>query len=351
MRTGPSLCRNSVLLAIALGALAGCQPEAADPPAPVAEAAAVISVEALRLEADPMAVGIRASGVVAYKRETALGFGAPGQIETLSVDAGDRVSAGQVIATLRKTTIGADEAEAALARQTAQQTFDRVTRLFEAGAASQADLDAARLSLERTRERVAIRAMAAGTVLQRHAEPGQTIAAGQPVVTLGETRAGLIVRASLTPAEVADVRVGEDVEVSIEQRPPVNGRIVRIAPRGSVSGTFEVEVSLPSGDGLRAGEIATIRLVSALASAAGSADTPPPAVFRIPALALIDARADQGVVFVIDAAGQARRRTVETGGVTDGGVAILKGLSAGERVITRGASMVREGDAVSVATD
>jgi multidrug efflux pump subunit AcrA (membrane-fusion protein) len=73
------------------------------------------------------------------------------------------------------------------------------------------------------------------------------------------------------------------------------------------------------------------------------------AVRIVPAISLIDARADQGVVFVVDADGKARRRAVETGGVSDRGVTILKGLADGDRVITRGASMVRDGDAVSVA--
>ena len=71
--------------------------------------------------------------------------------------------------------------------------------------------------------------------------------------------------------------------------------------------------------------------------------------FVVPAISLIDARADQGVVFVVDAEGKARRRAVETGGVKDEGVAILQGLQEGDRVITRGASMVRDGDAVNVA--
>ena len=72
-------------------------------------------------------------------------------------------------------------------------------------------------------------------------------------------------------------------------------------------------------------------------------------VYTVPAISLIDARADQGVVYVVDAEGKARRRAVETGGVSDRGVTILKGLSDGDSVITRGASMVRDGDAVSVA--
>lgn len=344
MKSGLSAWRNAAAAAAAVASLAACQGEAGE--TAVAAPAATIAVEALSVAPDGAAAGVKASGLVAYKRETDLGFGAAGQIETLTVDSGDRVAAGLVIATLRKISVGADEAEAALARQTAQQTFDRVSRLFEGGAASQADLDNARLALERTRERIAIVAPASGIVLQRQAEPGQTVSAGQPVVTIGEARAGLIVRASFTPAEVAQVKVGDVASVRIEQREVVSGNIVRIAPRGSMSGTFEVEVALARLDGLRAGEVAEISL-AAKATEEGAA----PGAYVIPAISLIDARADQGVVFVVDADGKARRRPVETGGVSDRGVSILKGLSAGDRVITRGASMVRDGDAVRVASE
>jgi RND family efflux transporter MFP subunit len=341
-----SACSNAMALAMALGILAACQGEAGETPEAVAAPPPVIAVEALAISADGTGSGVRASGLVAYKREAALGFAVPGQIETLTVDAGDRVAAGQVVATLRRTTVGADEAEGALARQTAQQTFDRVSRLFEAGAASQAELDNARLALERTRERISIVAAASGIVLQRQAEPGQTVSAGQPVVTIGENRAGLIVRASMTPAEVAQIKAGDTASVSIEARPPVSGTITRIAPRGSTSGTFEVEVALPATDGLRAGEVAEVGIAARTEVAAAA-----PSHFTIPAISLIDARADQGAVFVIDAEGKARRRAVETGGVSDRGVSILKGLSAGDRVITRGASMVRDGDAVSTPAE
>ncbi len=338
-----SAFRNGAALAVMSALLAACQGEAGEAPPAVTAPPQAVTVEALSLAPNEFGAGVRASGLVAYKRETALGFGAPGQIETITVDAGDRVATGQEIATLRRTTVGADEAEAALARQTAQQTFDRVSRLFEAGAASQAELDNARLALERVRERISITVPASGVVLQRQAEPGQTVSAGQPVVTIGETRAGLIVRASLTAEEVAQLKVGDKAAVRIGQRAPVSGSVVRIAPRGSMSGTFEVEVALPGADGVRAGEVAEIAVAAQGEAPAG------PMEFVIPAIALIDARADQGVVFVIDKDGEARRRAVETGGVSDRGVSILKGLAAGDRVITRGASMVRDGDAVRVA--
>jgi RND family efflux transporter MFP subunit len=304
----------------------------------------VIAVEILDVTSAGATGAIRASGLVAYKRETALAFGAPGEIETLNADVGDRVAAGQTLASLRKTTSGADAEETALARQTAQQNFERVTRLYEAGAASQAELDNARLALERARERVAITAPASGVILRRDAEPGQMVSAGQGVLFLGESRAGIIVEASMTASEVAQIRSGQSATINIRGRDTLAGKVARIAEKGSQSGVFTVEIQVEAPIGLRSGEVAEV-----VVAGTGGGATEAEAEYVVPAISLIDARADQGVVFVVDGEGKARRRAVETGGVSDSGVTILQGLQEGDRVITRGASMVRDGDTVSVA--
>jgi len=339
----PAALSASTRLAMVAGCaflVAACSGEAA---VATQKPAAAIAVEVLNISASGAGGDIRASGLVAYKRETALGFGAPGEIESILADVGDRVAAGQVLATMRRTTTGADASEAALARLTAEQNFERVTRLHAAGAASQAELDNAKLALERARERVSIVAPAGGIVLQRDAEPGQNVAAGQRVLSIGESRTGIIVEASMTASEVSQLRVGDVASVNIRERAALAGRVARIAPKGTQSGLFTVEVQVDQPAGLRSGEVAEVVI-------AGRADAQEiAAVHVVPAISLIDARADQGVVFVVDAEGKARRRAIETGGVSDRGVTILKGLSDGDRVITRGASMVRDGDAVSVA--
>ena len=162
-------------------------------------------------------------------------------------------------------------------------------------------------------------------------------------MSIGESRTGIIVEASMTASEVSQLRVGDVASVNIRERAALAGRVARIAPKGTQSGLFTVEVQVDQPAGLRSGEVAEVVI-------AGRADAQEiAAVHVVPAISLIDARADQGVVFVVDAEGKARRRAIETGGVSDRGVTILKGLSDGDRVITRGASMVRDGDAVSVA--
>lgn len=325
--------------ALAVFLLAACQGEA-ETATPVSAPAPAIAVEALTVSSASAGGEIRASGLVAYKRETALSFSTPGEIEILNADVGDLVKAGQKLATLRRTTTGADVAEAALARQTAEQNFARVEKLYAAGAASQVELDNARLALERARERVTISSPASGVILQRNAEPGQIVSAGQGVLILGEVSSGIIVDASMTAGEVAQLKVGDAASVNLRGQ-ALSGKVARIAAKGSQSGVFVVEVQVANPEGLRSGEVAEV----VIAGKAGASAME----YVIPAISLIDARADQGVVFVVDAEGKARRRPVETGGVSDRGVTILNGLQDGDRVITRGASMVRDGDAVSVA--
>jgi multidrug efflux pump subunit AcrA (membrane-fusion protein) len=81
--------------------------------------------------------------------------------------------------------------------------------------------------------------------------------------------------------------------------------------------------------------------------AASGAVTAAPAIL-VPTLSLLDARADQGVVFVVDAEGVARRRAVRTAGVTQEGVLVVEGLDAGDRVIAAGAAYVRDGESVRI---
>jgi RND family efflux transporter MFP subunit len=333
---------RSAVCVIAAALLASCGSKAEEPAQTVAAPPPL--VEVVSAVSGDSAGAVRASGLLAYKRETALGFGTPGEIETLTVDEGDRVAAGQTLATLRKTTSGADASEAALARQTAEQNFERISRLHASGAASQVDLDNARLALERARERIAIVAPASGVILQRNAERGQMVSAGQPVLMLGEANTGLIVKASLASSEVTRIGLGDPVEVQVRGRDPLSGKVARIPARtADGSGAFEIEVQIDQPQGLRSGEVAEVLIRPAVAS------TDTVKSFTVPAIALIDARADQGIVFVVDAEGRARSRAVETGGVTDDGVVILKGLAEGDRVITRGASMVRDGDQVRLA--
>ena len=72
-------------------------------------------------------------------------------------------------------------------------------------------------------------------------------------------------------------------------------------------------------------------------------------VIVVPAAAIVR-EGEEAVVFVA-AAGKAQRRVVETG-LTDGQhVEVVKGLKAGEQVITRGQNGLPDGAAISTGAD
>jgi RND family efflux transporter MFP subunit len=291
-----------------------------------------------------LAGAVQASGLVGYKREADLAFSAPGVIASIEVDAGDQVRRGQRLATLRRTSVGSNPNEAALARANAERDLARAQELFERGFVSQARLDDARLAVERARDASVLTAPTDGVILRRRAEPAQSVGADAPIVTFGETGSGIVVRAPVASAAAARVRVGDTVLVRISELGDARqGRVARVGVQGDDStGAFEVEVEVASASGLRSGMVATIEIAAAAGAATENA-------LIVPTLALLDARADQGVVFVIDAQNIAHRRGVRTPGGAQNGVLVVDGLAAGERVVAAGAAYVRDGEPVRVA--
>lgn len=297
------------------------------------------------VEVQPMSAAgaIRASGLVGYKREPQLAFTAPGVVGSLHVEAGDVVRRGQRLAVLRRTSVGSNTNEAALARANAERDLVRAQELFDRGFVSQARLDDARLAVERARDTSVLTAPADGVVLRRLAETSQTVAAGAPIFVFGDTASGLVVRAPVASSEAARVRVGDTANVIVAGGAPLQGRVTRVGAKGADStGAFEIEVDVASAEGVRSGMVAQVEIAAAPSAMQSAA-------IMVPTLSLLDSRADQGVVFVVDADNIARRRSVRTSGVTQEGVLVVEGLQAGERVVAAGAAYVRDGASVRTA--
>lgn len=300
-------------------------------------------VEVVEVAPASAAGTVRASGIVGYRREPVLAFTASGVVGAINVDSGDVVRRGQRLATLRRTGAGANVDEAALARANAERDLARTQELFERGFVSEARLEDARLAVERARDSSALTAPTDGVILRRAAEPAQMLAAGTPVLVLGETGSGIVIRAPVASADAARIRIGDAAQVRFHgaQR---EGRVTRIGAKGDdATGAFEVEVEVAAPDGMRSGMVAEVEI------AAQVGDTTQVSII-VPTLALLDARADQGIVYVLDENSVARRRAVRTAGVTQAGVIVVEGLNAGERIVAAGAAYVRDGESVRIAT-
>ncbi len=293
---------------------------------------------------------------------------APGRIASGGGRAvGTRVGRGDTLAELvvRNERIGEgpilrlelSNAEAEL--RLAEQTLTRVEKLETAGAVPTRRLDEARVA----RETAAARVMIAQEQL-RHlelsrsgegtGEPGERVVVRAPL-------SGVIAESFATAGATVDA--GELLyRIVTLDRVHVVGAVPE-QDLSQVQGIVEAEVAVPGLDPLRASRLVSLgRVVDREARSVSivfALDNPPLAVaigqtvslhligtaaadgVTIPASAVVD-DAGQPVVFIQAGGESFERRPVRVGGPREGGyVHIVSGLDPGERIVTRGAHLVR----------
>jgi RND family efflux transporter MFP subunit len=372
---------SSVLGLLACTVLPACsEPAQASVPNP-------IPVEVQAVESSVGAAESRYSGSLEPAVRVDLAFRVGGYVALLAeidtpngkraLDKGDFVKKGTIIARVRAAdyaekanTASAQVSEALAQKKLAELDLRRAHVLFEGKAISQAELDsqiaraeATKAGLEGARARLgeagvalgdtALRAPWDGVVLSRGVEVGALVSPGQTVLTLADTRDMKAVF-GVPQLLVERILVGGPVSIFVgaenEARTPeklLDARISRIAPSADMAGrVFSVEALLPNSDGaLRSGTVVSVRIPEA-----GRA----PAAVVIPLRSVIRSPRDAHgfSVFVFDGGrerGRARLRDVRLGEVVGNGVTVTHGLSKSERVVTLGATLLRDGsDAVVI---
>lgn len=332
--------------------LAGCGAKE-EPAKPVAQPATPVQLVAA-VPANAREV-LEVSGTVRLKRETPLSFNTPGRIAAIFVTEGDRVRAGQLLARLDTTALGANVASAQAEVVRAQAEVRRAEDLFAKGWVTAPRVEQARASMAAAAARArsagfdvqlaALVAPSAGVVLARPGEPGQIAQPGAPVVMLGEIAQGFVLRVPLADRDAARVKPGQSATVTIPALAgqPLAGVVSEVGARGDDgTGTFRIEVKLPADVRLASGQIGRARLMLGAAVPGGP--------IRVPATAVFGARADEGFVYVYEPGGhRVRSRLVALGPVGSDGVVITGGLAPGEQVVVTGADRLRDGQAVVVA--
>jgi RND family efflux transporter MFP subunit len=335
-----------------LALLTGCG--AAEPTQkPAEDLGASVSVAAAR----PADGGSRisASGRLERERSMTLSFRIPGVLRRLSVDAGDPVRAGQVIAEVDATQVEArmQQARADLAK--AERDLMRDKPLAAQGWISPARLAdrATAVSLARAnmnsvgfdRRWAALRVPATGVVLQRHAQAGEVVQPGTPVITMADERSGLVLRASLSDKERVKVRLGQAAQVRFSALGDVAlvGTVTRLdAAADARTGAFVAEVRIANDPRLKTGFVGEAILDVGGGDAASNS-------VRVPAEALFEVSQGKGFVFTLATDRKtARKQAVQFLGF-DGDDALVSGLAAGQLVITDGGGFVVDGARVNLA--
>jgi len=269
-------------------------------------------------------------------------------------------------AALEMAKAGQLEAEAALAR--ADREYDRAVKLQESGLITRQGMDDARTQKEAATARIAaakaqvaaagedvaqaatrlskavIRSPFDGTVAERLVSVGDLVGEMQKVVFRLVDNRLLELTVSVPSTEMASLRVGQPVRFSTDAFPgrEFDGTVAHINPSVNPGDrSVRVIAEVPNvPEVLKGGLFVKGRIVTGRRTG----------VVQVPRTALLSwsVAARTGEVYVVDNS-VARRRQVTTGAVQGDRVEVPSGLRAGETVVTRGAYLLSDGDAVKVA--
>jgi RND family efflux transporter MFP subunit len=283
-------------------------------------------------------------------------------------------------------------AEAEAAYEKANLDFDRARNLFASQSLTKANYDAAKAQIEQATAKVAaarsqvsmIQARAAssksqieviearsrgaetvmqekmiplqdtalkaplnGLVLQKSIEKGTLVSPGKTGFVVADTSS---VKAAFGVADIAvpEMKLGSKLNVETETMPGTEfqGQITSVFPAADPkSRTFNVEVTIPNPKYLlRPGMIVSLRVGSK-----GAVQAHP----VVPLNAVVKSKSDPNgyaVFVVIEQSGRqiARVRDVKLGETYGNTIAVTEGVKEGDRVITTGVTLVRDGDPVKV---
>ncbi|HCM5076819.1 TPA: efflux RND transporter periplasmic adaptor subunit [Klebsiella quasipneumoniae] len=343
------------LLSVVIFLLPGCGDNHGNTTDPVRTVRYVVVGSAQTLPA------LERTGEIHAHDETILSFRTGGRIVTRSVDIGDRVNAGQLLATLENTTsqnqldgAQADYEGAKAAAQVAALNLNRMQKLMPTGAIARTQLDTARAdwlvararlknsesALRNARESLGwtrLMAPQSGVITEVSASAGQVVSGGQSVLTLatGEARDVVFDIAkpdAIPPQEQAGLRVSLLNDPSVQ----ASAALRDISPQADPqTRTWRVRATLQNPPlAMALGASVTVTL-----PATG------PHGYALPASALSRV-GDKPAVYVINPQSQAQLRVVVPAYYTATSVIISGGLEPGDRVITAGVSKLRSGEPV-----
>lgn len=322
------------------------------------------NVIARQVEYELFAPTFELTGRIEAARNFDAGFQTGGRLQDLSVDVGDTVTAGQVLARLNTTQqqaalIAAQAAERSATAQLdeAKRAFTRLQDLLASGATTRRSveeaeaaqrvargaLDAAHANVARTQAAMkssVVKVHAAGIVTHRFAQVGEVLQAGQPVFRIAEESQR---EAVFDVYEAALLEFDPDAAIELDVlangRLRYTGQVREIAPLiAPATGTIAVRVLLQ-------GASETVPLgVPVVARAQGR----PRKAVVLPASA-ITVSANGPAVWVVSAPdNRLVLRDVDIETFTNDKVALRAGLSENEWVVEKGPRGMRQGQTVAL---
>ena len=353
---------GALLLSTAM--VSGC----AEPPPPNIET--IRAVRTITVLEPASGRARRFSGAVEAADTSSISFEVTGIVQSIEVDVGERVQAGQLLAVmddsayrLNVEAATADVKRAQVEFTDAQNAYDRFRTIFEANGAiseraveqAEAKRSSARGSLgfaqsrlqlaERDLARTQLFAPFNGVVAERPVDAFQQIATGQKVLDVFMEGA-MEVAISVPESEIRYVHLGLPASIRFPAlgTSTFEGVVGEVSEVAGAANAFPVRVVVNATDpGIRPGVTAEVTLV------VGDEGTERAYLIPISALGgLPDGSSDFVFRYNPDTSTVSRVLVNSASAVQDDNISVSEGVSAGDVIVTAGVSFLRDGQQVKL---
>jgi membrane fusion protein (multidrug efflux system) len=307
-------------------------------------------VEAVKVATMPMPQAITAVGSLRSDESITVRPEVAGRISAIQFQEGQRVVKGSTLVKLDPAINAAEVQQARANLSLAKSKFDRAVDLsksnFISGQArdeAENNLRVAEAALQLAEAKLAkteIKAPFSGIIGLRVVSVGDYVKEGADVVNL-ESIDPLKVDFRVPETYLGQVQVGQTLQVSLDALPgkTFEGKVFAVNPLVDAAGrAIVIRAIVRNADtSLRPGMFARVRLITRQDKDA----------LVVPEQAIVPLGDEQFVFRVVD--GKAARVKIDVGQRRDGKVEIVRGLAAGDLVVTSGQLKIRDGSAVKFA--
>ena len=288
-------------------------------------------------------------GEVEENLSVAVSFPMGGRVERVYVHEGDRVRAGQILATISKSTAQNAYNSAKASLDQAEDAYNRLKKVYDQGSLAEVKWVEIQTTLEQARsmEQIArkqledctLTAPVAGVVGSCNAKAGGSLLPGEPAVTILDM-GKVSVTFSVPESEISTVNVGDEASVCVPalDNRIMNGKITdRSVSASRVSHSYQVKIAFPNPDkSLMPGMVCKVLLNESDSQG-----------FVVPAKC-VQTRPEGLSVWVVEN-GRAQHRLITSTAFVANGVLVSSGLHPGDTVITAGMDKLYVGADITIS--
>lgn len=277
-----------------------------------------------------------------------------GILTSVKVNEGERVSKGQVLATIDDGGLRNQLAQLEAQARLAKTTYERQQRLWEQNIGSEiqyleskTNYEALESSVNQLKSQLAktvVRAPFSGVIDDVISEQGEVVNPGQNQLFRLISLDKMYVEADVPENYLSKIRKGTDVKVQISSvGKEFEGKVSQVGNNINPNNrTFRIEVAVPNEEGMiKPNQIATIKLNDYTSETA----------MVIPENSIQKNAMGESLVYLYEpnsnsSTGTAKKAVVKVGYTYNDSIEVVNGLNGGDILITEGSKNLREGQEV-----